>query len=103
MELRPSAPIPEFVSDRQFFQAMANAGHITTFEALAAVQSGAVPASIQTVIDGISDEQQRFAADMYISGSVKIDRNHAVTKLIAAEMSISDSQLDALFRSARSL
>jgi hypothetical protein len=103
MELRPSAPIPEFVSDRQFFQALANAGHISNFEALAAVQSGAVPVIIKEIIDSIADERQRFAADMYISGSVKIDRNHAITKLIAAEMNISDSQLDTLFRSARSL
>jgi hypothetical protein len=44
------APAPVIISDRQFFQTLAVEGRITEDEALAAVKTGELPATLQTLV-----------------------------------------------------
>jgi len=44
-------------------------GAITEVEALAAVGRGALPVTLQGVIDAIEDSAQQFAAKMFLAGA----------------------------------
>lgn len=96
----PPPPVPESVSDRQFFQALALGGMISEAEALAAVQTGALPAPIAAIVDAMPDQ---FAARMLLSGATIFERRHPLTDALAAALGYSPAQTDDLFRGAASL
>lgn len=96
----PPEPVPESVSDRQFFQALALDGMISEAEALAAVQTGALPAPIAAIIDAMPDQ---FAARMLLSGATTFERRHPLTDALASALGYSPAQTDDLFRVAASL
>jgi hypothetical protein len=91
------------ISDRQFAQALANMGVITRPEALVFVKEGKVPAALQAVIDAIPDEDERFAADMQVSGATVFERNHPSTLAIAHALKWTDDQMDDLWKQAAAL
>ncbi len=62
---------PAAISDRQFFQALAQAGAITPEEALAAVMTGTLPATIEAAVSSLPKDQQ-FAARMLLSGATHL-------------------------------
>lgn len=90
------------VSDRQFFQALALAKVITTAEALDAVKTGEIPAALQTVVDSLP-ANQKFAAEMLISGATTFQRSHPLTEMLRAGMGWTAEQLDELWSSAAAL
>lgn len=94
----PPAPILP-ITRRQFFQQAAIAGFITSDEALAAVQTGTIPAIMQAVIDGMPTELQ-FAAKMLVAGATVFERDHPLTEGIGASLNQTSEQLDAYFRAA---
>lgn len=96
----PPPPVPESVSDRQFFQALALGGMISEAEALAAVQTGALPAPIAAIIDAMPDQ---FSARMLLSGATTFERRHPLTDALAAALGYSPAQTDDLFRAAAAL
>lgn len=96
----PPPPVPGSVSDRQFFQALALAGLISQAEALAAVQTGALPAPIAAIIDAMPDQ---FAARMLLSGATTFERRHPLTDALASALGYSPAQTDDLFRAAAAL
>lgn len=96
----PPPPVPESVSDRQFFQALALGGMISEAEALAAVQTGALPAPIAAIVDAMPDQ---FAARMLLSGATTFERRHPLTDALAAALGYSPAQTDDLFRAAAAL
>ncbi|MFC7399604.1 hypothetical protein ACFQU1_20535 [Chelatococcus sp. GCM10030263] len=98
----PPAPVPD-ISDRQFFQQLAIDGTITQEEALAAVKTGAIPASLQTIVDGIQDPAARFAAEMLLSGATTFERSHPLTDAIGQATGRTPEQVDDFFRSAARL
>lgn len=98
----PSAPAPETISDRQFFQQLAIAGLITEQEALAAVKTGEIPQALQTLIARLPPDR-RFAAEMLLSGATSFERNHAMTKAFADGLGWSEEQIGALWSAAASL
>lgn len=98
----PSTPVPDQISDRQFFQALALQAVITQDEALAAVRTGAIPAALQVFIDTLPTDQ-KFAAEMLVSGAVVFNRDHPLTAAIAAGLQWSDEQVDVLWTSAAAL
>ena len=51
-EASPTAPVPDIISDRQFFQQLAILGLINEAEALAAVGPGTMPATLRTAYRG---------------------------------------------------
>ncbi len=98
----PPASVPETISDRQFFQALAMAGTITTAEALAAVKTGDIPAALQSFVDTLPSDQQ-FAAEMLISGATTFSKSHPMTAILRAGMGWTSDQLDSLWLTASAL
>jgi hypothetical protein len=99
----PSPPIPEpayipaVISDRQFFQMAAIDGLVSMDEALAAVKTGAIPPVLQTIVDGIDDPFQQFAAKMLLSGATEFERNHPLTEAVGAHLGWTSAQIDQFF------
>jgi hypothetical protein len=54
-------PVPDVISNRQFFQALAMSGSITQAEALAAIKTKTLPQPMQNAINAMPPDQQ-FAA-----------------------------------------
>lgn len=99
----PPLPVPQVISDRQFFQQAAVEGLITQEEALAAVQTGAIPAALQVVVDSISDPDQKFAATMLLSGATQFERHHPLTEVVGQSLGWDAEQIDEFFRQAAQL
>lgn len=95
--------VPSVVSDRQFFQMAALSGLITHEEALAAVTVGAVPAILQSIVDGIEDPTQKFGAQMLLSGATIFDRNHPLTEAVGVHLGWTSEQIDQFFIRAAQL
>lgn len=100
--LNPPAPLPATISDRQFFQQLAIAGAISQAEALAAVKTGDIPANLQKVIDALPPDD-KFNAEMLLSGATVFDRAHPMTGALGAAMGWKADQVDALWRAAAAL
>jgi len=98
----PPAPIPQTISDRQFFQQLAIQGVITQDEALAAVQTGTVPAALAALVAKLPADQQ-FAANMMLSGATSFERTHPLTIAIGTAYGFTDAQMDALWTAAAAL
>lgn len=99
----PSPVIIPTISRRQFFQQAAISGMITKTEALTAVQDGPLPASLQAIIDGIQDEDEKFNASMILSGAVSFERNHPLVEQIGTVFNMTPEQIDQFFISAANL
>lgn len=95
-------PVPESISDRQFFHALALLGMITEAEALQAVKTGDPPAAMNTFIAALPTDQQ-FGARMLLEGATTFQRSHPLTTAFAAGMNMSAEQTDDLWRMAASL
>src|SRR5256885_9738569 len=98
----PSAPVPETITDRQFFQAIAMQGLITQAASLDAVKTGAVPPAMQPFIDALPVDQQ-FGATMLISGAVSFQRHHPLVVGFGTANGMTSSQIDDLWRFAATL
>lgn len=99
----PLTPVPQIISDRQFFQQAAVAGLITQAEALAAVQTGSIPAMLQMVVDELPDANQRFAATMLLAGATQFERNHPLTVEVGTHLGLTTAQVDDFFIAAAQL
>lgn len=95
-------PIPEVISDRQFFQQLAVQGVITEDEALAAVGPGTLPDALIGLVKQLPQEQQ-FPANMLLKGAVQFHRNHPMVSVIGQAFGWKDSQIDALWIAAYDL
>lgn len=95
-------PIPDEISDRQFFQQMAIEGRINQQEALDAVGSGVIPASMAALVEQLP-QSQRFAARMLIRGATTFRRTHPVTELIGQLYGMTGEQIDTTWRAAAKL
>jgi hypothetical protein len=95
-------PVPATISDRQFYQQLAVAGIITEDEALAAVQTGAIPDALAEIIDGMPSEK-KFGAKMMVGGAVSFERDHPLTKEIATAFGMQSNAVDEFFRDAARL
>lgn len=95
-------PVPDTISDRQFFQQLAIAGVISQEEALAAVKTGDIPAALSGFIAAL-DDAARFNAEMLLSGATIFARNHPLTDAIAAAQGMTPEQVDDFFRAAAAL
>lgn len=95
--IRPT-PTPA-VSRRQFFQQAAVSGDITEAEALAAVQTGVIPAAFEAFIDTLP-EPERFGARMMMSGAAEFDPGHALSLGYAAANGWSEDDFEQFFRAA---
>lgn len=101
----PQEPQPAQVadiSDRQFFQALADRGEITEAEALDAVGPGIIPPAMDALIDQLPQDQ-RFAARMLIRGATRYERQHPIADLIRGLYGWTVEQADDFWRFAATL
>lgn len=96
-------PVPDDISRRQFFQYLAVLEIITRQEALAALQSGAIPAPLQAIIDELPSEDDRFEAQMFIIGAQNFNRLHWLTDRVRLAMQWTLEQRDYFWREAYKL
>lgn len=92
-------PVPEMISDRQFFQQLAVLGEITWEEAEAAVGPGILPSAFADVISTLSIEAQR-PIRMLLIGATQFNRYHLVTAALMQILGKDDAWTDQLWRDA---
>ncbi|MEN5279255.1 hypothetical protein ABE527_20245, partial [Brucella sp. TWI432] len=90
-------------SRRQFFQYLAVLEIISRQEALAALQSGAIPAPLQAIIDQLPTEDDRFQAQMFIIGAQNFNRLHPLSETVRLSLGWSVEQKDDFWREAYEL
>lgn len=95
-------PVPESISDRQFFHILAVDGLITEAEALAAVKTGDAPAAFEAFIASLP-EGQRFNARMLLEGATTFERRHPLTEAFGALYGMTPEEIDDLWRRASAL
>ena len=96
-------PSPREISDRQFYQQAAIAGMITKEDALAAVRTGFIPAPLQAVVDTVANPDEKFLAEMLLSGATIYKREHPLTDAIGAAFNMTPDDVDAFFIEAAKL
>lgn len=94
-------PVPQSISDRQFFQQLAIEGIISEAEALAS-NAAVIPQPLLDIIDAMPAENQ-FAAKMLVSGATVFERHHEMTIVIGAARGMTSEQVDDFFRAAARL
>ena len=63
---------------------------------------GDIPAALQGFIDTLPDDQ-KFDAEMHVSGAVTFHREHPLVAALAAGMNWPSEQVDRLWRQAATL
>lgn len=91
-------PVPDEISNRQFWQLCAIRSLITEAEAEAAL-GGTIPAAMQAMVDQLPPEQ-RFAARMHLKGSTVYRRSHSFTLAFGVFMGWTSAQIDQFWRDA---
>lgn len=95
-------PIPAVISRRQLLIALAAAGFISAEEALAAAQTGAVPAAIAGVFE-LLPEEQALAARITWATMTEVYREDPLISAIVAAGVATTEQVDKLFVRAAQL
>ena len=85
------------ISRRQLLLGLASQGLITGEEALAAAQSGAVPAAVEAIFAQLPADQQLGARITWASMS-QAERHNPLVDMMAVANSIPSDTLDALWR-----
>lgn len=105
IKVPPPEPVvePELIrpiTDRQFYQKAALEGFITQADALNAVQTGFIPLRLQAIVDQLSDPNQKFSAEMLLSGATIFYREHPLTDKIGEAFGMTPNQIDEYFKAA---
>lgn len=91
-------PVPEEISRRQFYEGLALKEWITRTEALAAMQTGAIPAALQAIADGMTDEDTRFKVLLMFIGNNNFYRSHPFVLVFAMARQMSEAETDEFWR-----
>lgn len=94
-------PVPD-ITRRQLLLILPKVGVITAQEALAAAQTGAVPATIQSYFALLSDDD-RLAAEITWATMSICERQNPLVLGLAAQLNLTDEQVDDFFRQASML
>ncbi len=98
----PPVPVPDEISRRQFFQVLANREMITKAEAIDAVTLGTLPVVIETILQGIADEDVQWSVRMSFTAQTFKRSNWAVG-FFGAMQNMSSADIDELWRAAAKL
>ena len=98
----PPPPVPPIISDRQFAQVLAVQGVITEDEALAWAARGDLPATLETAVMSLP-EDQRFGARMLLSSATTYERNHPLVGALGSMLGYDSDQMDDFWRAAAAL
>lgn len=91
------------ITDIQFAKASLAAGLMTATEAEEWVANGALPAVATTALNAISDVNARAVARIEFRGARIIGRNNPFIPVLQAALSMTDEQVDDLFRAGLAL
>jgi hypothetical protein len=92
-------PVPRVITRRQLLIALAASGVVSAEEALAAAQTGAVPAAIAGIFD-LLPAGQALAARITWATMTEVYREDPLIAAIVAAGVATREQVDALFRMA---
>ncbi|PRA87916.1 hypothetical protein CQ054_05820 [Ochrobactrum sp. MYb29] len=92
--------VPKKISRRQFFQYLAAVEIISKAEAKAALQTGDIPTPLQTIIDQLPTEDDRFSAEIFVVGSQDFEREHWLTNRVREALGWTDGECDDFWRNA---
>lgn len=93
----PPAPVPETITDRQFAHGLWKRGTWTFNEALAFVTVGTIPASLQTLLDGLPDSSRQDVT-LLICGNKDFHRHHPATEALMRLFGMNDAAGDDFWR-----
>lgn len=102
VEDEPEAPVPASITRRQLLLQLALSEMISSAEALAAAQTGAVPAAVQAVFDQLAPADKLAAEITWATMSVA-ERGHPLVAALAAAQAMTDADIDDFFRAAAQL
>lgn len=88
---------PNEISRRQMILGLLKEGFITSQEAVAAAQVGAIPAAVQTAFNNLTPADQVTATIAWASANV-IRLNDPFVKLVISAQGITDEQINQYFR-----
>jgi len=94
-----AVPVPGVITRRQLLIALAAAGFISAEEALAAAQTGAVPAAIAGIFDLLSAEEALAARITWATMTEVYRQDPLIAAIVAAGVATAE-QVDELFRMA---
>jgi hypothetical protein len=92
-------PIPETITDYQFFWEAAERGLITHADAEAAVAPGDIPSTMLALIEQLP-EAERFGARIRVKGAVQYHRHDPLTETLGQLFGMDAAALDAFWTSA---
>jgi hypothetical protein len=92
-------PVPASITRRQMLLQLALSEMITGQEALAAAQTGAVPAAVQAVFDQL-EPADKLAAEITWATMSEADRGHPLVAALAATQAMTEADIDDFFRAA---
>lgn len=93
----PPPPVPDTITDRQFFQGCALKGLCTEAEALEAVKTGTLPSQLEVFVTQLPGDQ-RFGARMVLSGAVSFSRSSSLTEAFGQMAGMTPSEVDEFWR-----
>lgn len=96
-------PVPQVVSRQQIMSALMLAGLITEAEWLACYQSGTLPTIVATAIETLPDATSKLVAKVKWVEFSEARRTDAMVALLAAQAGLTETQIDDLFRTAKTL
>jgi hypothetical protein len=99
--IAPPPPVPESISDRQFFQQLAIEGIITEADALAS-NAAVIPPPLLAIINQMPTDQQ-FGVKMLVSGATTFEFSNPVTVAISTAYGWTEAQRAAFFTAAAAL
>jgi hypothetical protein len=99
--IAPAAPVPD-ITRRQLLLALAGANLVTADEAIAAAQTGALPAAIAAAFATLPAAEQVSAKITWASLSVA-ERDSPLVSLLAQSQNMTSDQVDDFFRNAATL
>lgn len=97
------APVPASISRRQFYEQLADIGKITQGEAFDATASGTIPPALNTILNGMTDEDAKFRAAMKLVGSQDFNRDDPLVMVFAISQGMSEADVDNFWRAAANL
>lgn len=99
---RIASPVPD-ITTRQFYMQAEKEGYVTKQEVTAALRDKVVPSIIQSIINSISDPDQKFAAEMQLISALYFERNNPLSETIGLSLGKTTYGIDQFFRDASKL
>lgn len=93
---RAKPAVPDAISRRQFYTALALNDIITKDAALYAL-GGVIPDALAAIIDNIPNETDRFIARGLLIGASNFERNHPLVASVGAAQGMTTQQIDDFF------